>query len=51
MTLGRERHRPVLRRAATAGDRCFLIGPDTPPRPSGPIKAARGCARIGEAKA
>jgi dihydroorotase len=51
MTLGRERHRPALRRAATAGDRCFLIGPDTPPHLSDPIKAARGCAGIGEAKA
>jgi dihydroorotase len=51
MTLVREHHRPVLRRAATAGDRCFLIGPDTAPHLSDPGKAARGCAGIDGVKA
>jgi dihydroorotase len=48
MTLEREHHRPVLRRVATSGDGCFLIGPDTAPHLSDAKKAARGCAGVGE---
>ena len=50
MTLEHEHHRGALRRAATFGDGCFLIGPNTAPYLSDPNEAARGCAGVGEVR-
>lgn len=42
----RERHRLVLRKAATAGEACFFIGTDTAPHVRSAKEAACGCAGI-----
>jgi dihydroorotase len=42
----RERHRQVLRRAATGGDPHFFLGTDSAPHPVAAKEAATGCAGV-----
>jgi dihydroorotase len=42
----REKHRQVLRRAATSGDPHFFLGTDSAPHPVAMKETARGCAGI-----